>query len=195
MRKHTSFVSSYSSSNIDGNTDPYRDCTYNSSNHPQTPLSESSSFISCTFTSLASETRGGALEFTAGGSNEIVDCIFTHCSSSISIDNDYGGGAVFSNSGSLLSVSSSAFISCTTKSVGGDLFCISGCESAAVSGCFFFGCSSESSGGGMCTHYGPICTVSSTVFTLCTAEWSGGGIYHNSLSDASDISISDSLFK
>ena len=195
MRKRFPSFSSLSFSNDDTTTLPITDTAYDSANPISTPLPASSSFISCRFISLSCSQSGGALAFTAGGENSVIECIFSRCSSTLSFGNCYGGGAVFSNSGSLLSVSSSKFISCSTQSIGGGLLCTSDCESSSVSECFFFGCSAETCAGGMSTHYGPRGSVSSSSFVLCTSKWTGGGIYHNSLFDRSHVSISNSLFK
>ena len=153
------------------------------------------SFTSCTFTSLTSESSRGALAFTTGGENSVSDCKFSGCSSSTSIYNYNGGGAIFSNSCSRLSVSSYAFNLCTSTSLAGGIFATEGCNSVLLSCCLFILWYCLHSGGGMSTHLGPTSAVSSSRFICCTANWAGGGIYHNSNSEHSHFTLSNSLFK
>ena len=196
VRKQLSSKSSFAPSstlNSECTAPPYEQCSFTQNNHPS---SSDSSFTSCIFIGLSSDDNGGAICFTSSGALCVLFCSFSQCNTSIGHRNEFGGGAIFTNSSSLLTITSSMFMSCKSlNSFGGAVLGTSDCASTVVSDCYFLGCSAEWDGGGLCTHVGPRSDVLSSNFILCTVSSEGGGIYHNSLNPSSDIFLSNSLFQ
>ena len=161
---------------------------------PGRVLSSSATFIACTFASLTSSDSGGAISFTDGDTLSVDQCIFTDCTNTHSLDRYEGGGGVYSKCGSLLSVSSSVFISCITPSFGGGVLATDQCSYSYVTFCTFIS-SRANHGGGLCVFFGPSSLTSACTFISCTADYIGGGMYHDSLSIESYLRLTDSLFK
>ena len=109
-------------------------------------------------------------------------CTFLSCNSTNSFTGTDGGGAIFSNSASLLSVTSSVFVSCLADSMGGGVFATENCQQSHLSLCRFFLCDADY-GGGTSTHNGPISEILSSHFISCESSEAGGGFYHNGLPD------------
>ena len=104
-----------------------------------------------------------------------------------------GGGAVYVDCGSLLSVTSSIFISCSTKSYGAAIYAQHNLKTSVISYCSFIRCTGNH-GGGMMTFYGPTSSIFSSRFISCTAERYGGGMYHNCNTAKGTLNFRDSLF-
>ena len=168
------------------------------SDNTKKPISSSStegdySFTSCTFTTLTSDSNGGAIFFSLSGTLTISSSIFELCSNIVPENLFEGGGAVCVQTGYLIA-HRNIFILCTTPYLGGGLLVQSDCVSSIVSLSTFISCKAGH-GGGLTTYWGPKSLVSSSRFISCIASISGGGIYHNSGSTESFLTISNSLFK
>ena len=158
----------------------------------QTP-NFSSTFSQCTFSECSSSDSGGAICFQSGGTNSVLSCSFSHCTTSVDYTWYSGGGAVFSNYSSLLSVTSSLFISCSAvKSFGGAVLGTWNCASTVVSLCTFIKCDSTH-GGGLSTHFNTSGEISSSRFISCGASYYGAGIYNNNYQQF-PFSVSNCLF-
>ena len=104
------------------------------SNDNQSP-SFSSIFSKCTF-SECSAYNGGTIYFSVSSQSLTVeDCSFNHCSCS-----SENGGAIYIDSGSELSITSSKFIACVCPKYGGGVFAYNHCEFSTVSFCTFQSC-------------------------------------------------------
>ena len=155
--------------------------------------SQSTTFISCTFTHLRSTSNGGAISFSnkANGILTVSFCIFTECSCTVPCAEFYGGGAVFSNCGKFFS-SSSSYISCVSPSHGGGILTQTSCV-ATIASSAFISCSASFAGGGMISYNGSSVSVSDSRFMCCHCTLYGGGLYHNCL-QSQPITLRNSLF-
>ena len=197
VRSRFSFLSLTPTSyfpNVNCYSSPYSECQFDPSNPLVPPSSSSASFISCTFNTLSSLTNGGAICFTSSHTLSVLNCSFALCSSLIIYDHTNGGGAIFSNAASLLSVTTSTFTHCTaSQSCGGGILAAGAAHSASVSFCVFIHCDANF-GGGMSTHVGPASSISSCCYICCKASSCGGGLFHNSNKVSSCLLLSNSLF-
>ena len=165
----------------------YEDCIFTQSNRPG--VSSSTSFLSSLFISLTSSSDGGAIYFSVPShSLSVEECIFLNCHVSAG-----HGGAIYINSDSNLSITSSSFSSCKSQGYGGAIFAYLKCNSSVITGSNFFKCKAGH-GGGVMTWNGPSSSVSSSRFISCHAISTGGGVYHDSGYTSSFLTISDSLF-
>ena len=119
--------------------------------------------------------------------------MFSFCSTTTEFSPDNGGGAIYMDSGTLLSVTSSIFFCCSTESYGGAIYALNDCKTFTVSQSSFIGCSSDH-GAGLMSYCGPTLSVSSSRFVSCVVENFGGGIYHDSNVTSSDFTLTDSVF-
>ena len=177
-RKYSLYTLSSFPSNNNCYSSPYKECQF--SPHSQEPSLSTAfvTFISCTFNDFISSS-GAAICFTSGDTLSVDQCSFTDCKSTHSFEHYEGAGGVLSNCGSLLSVTSSTFISCVSESFGGGVLATKDCKYATVSLCSFFTCTANH-GGGVSVFFGPSSSVSSCRFLCCTADAIGGGLYHDS---------------
>ena len=154
---------------------------------------------SCEFNGISTEFQnGGAIYLHSDDSSDsttltVSMCHFELCNTTSDFSDRTGGGAVYMDCGTRLSVSSSMFICCSTESYGGGVYAQTNCNSAEVSSCAFIACGATA-GGGFMTFFGPTSTVSSSYFLSCEASKVGGGLYHDSYQERSHFVLSDSLF-
>ena len=161
-------------------------------------LDVSHSVTSCTFNSISSSVlSGGVLYIHYEGTSEtsltVQSCMFFFCNTTTEFSAGYGGGAIYMDSGTLLSVTSSTFISCSTKSYGGAIYSKLNCKACIVSQSSFISCSSDH-GAGLMSYHGPTLSVSSSQFVSCIVTRFGCGIYHDSTISSSNFRLTDSLF-
>ena len=154
---------------------------------------------SCEFNSITSQLqRGGVIYIHSDGYSDdtsltVTNSVFKMCSvASTYIDRD-GGGAIYMDTGSFLSVTSTEFNSCSSKSHAGGVYAQYHIKSCIVSLCTFIYCRGNH-GGGLLTLYGPTSSVFSSRFISCKADNFGGGLYHDSNSTYSDLILTNSLF-
>ena len=188
MRKHHSH-SSLLLSSAPCDASPYEYCTFTGTH--LTPTS-TTTFNSCNFTGLSSEYNGGAIYFISGASLTIEQCTFNQCSTrSEEFSDQYGGGAIDINCGTI-SVFSTVFISCSTASYAGGMLIEQDCTPSIVSLCTFLSCTARF-GGGLMTFWGPTSFVLSSRFISCTGFIAGGGMYYNGW-ESDWLNITDTLF-
>ena len=157
-------------------------------------LRHSCAVSNCIFSECTSSDNGGAICFLSSGTFTVSSSSFDKCRTDIGYSGTTGGGAIFTNSSSQLSVTLTVFIDCVSSySFGGAILGAPGSTSVEISLCSFILCKADH-GGGMSTHHGPTCAVCSSRFVLCDCTHCGGGLFHNSLA-GKEIAISDSLFK
>ena len=154
---------------------------------------------SCEFTGISTPLQsGGAIYLHGDDSSDsttlyVDHCVFQSCSTTGDHGDQTGGGAVYTDCGSLLSISSSIFIHCSTNSYGGAVYAQKKCKSAVLSSCTFRDCSALT-GGSFMTYIGPANTVSSSHFIFSAALWVGGGLYHAHEYSSGFLSLSNCLF-
>ena len=153
----------------------------------------SASFPTCTFSCLSTTENGGAISFMCWSSLSVKECIFLDCSTSVSLGDESGGGAVHVYTCSTFVLTSSRYFRCTSTCYGGGLFFHQTCVSSTVSSCSFLFCIAEHRRP-LITYRGPTSSVSSSRFVYCTGLTSGGGVYHDSRSRTRNVHILDSLF-
>ena len=148
---------------------------------------------SCIFTSLTTTDNGAAISFTQGDTLSVDLCTFSDCTAPHASGWYNGGGAVYSTAGSLLSLTSSTFVRCSTTSFGGGLLATKDLLNVSISFCSFFHCTADP-GGAVSLFYGPSSTFISSRFISCASYLAGGGIYYDCTSNSALFCLSDSLF-
>lgn len=125
--------------------------------------------------------HGGAIDMNSGNLN-VTSSVFSGCLV------DYGG-AIFSDSGSTVTVTSSTFANCSAINCGGAI--LSGYNSTVnVASSTFTNCSAVNSGGAIYIFSGTL-NATSTAFSGCSASfYSGGAIYASSISTVTVTSSS-----
>ena len=162
-------------------------------------LNHDHSIISCEFTSISSLVqRGGVIYLSSSSDSDtstlrINTCLFQHCNTTGNYVHLDGGGAIYIDSGTLLSITSTTFLDCSTKSYGGAVYAQHNITSSVVSFCSFIKCRANH-GGGFMTVYGPTSSISSSRFISCSAQRFGGSMYHDSKTAQGTLILSDSLF-
>ena len=155
---------------------------------------------SCEFNSISSQLqRGGVIYIHSDGYSDdtslaVTNSVFKMCSvASTYVDRD-GGGAIYMDTGSFLSVISTEFISCFSKSHAGGVYAQYHIRSCSISLCSFINCQGNH-GGGLMILYVPNSSITSSCFLSCTADNFGGGIYHDTNATTYTLTISNSLFE
>ena len=186
----SSFFSPSLFSNTECTAHPYIGCSFTQDRRPSL---STSTFISCTFTSITSTGNSAAIYFTTGSSLSIEFCLFTSCSSTVPRNEESGGGAVHITVAATLTIISTVFYKCVSSYLGGAVFAQGACKSSNISFCTFVECTG-SRGGGLMTYSGPTSDIISSRFFSCSATLSGGAFYHNSGFTNSSVFITNSLF-
>ena len=129
-------------------------------------VSESTTFTSCTFTSLSSTESGGAISCRVSNTKlSLFLCIFDHCSSTGE------GGAIVVNGITELSVGSSTFFSCVGRHITGDYSGGGGIMirnlvgTVSLDSSCFISCNTTSDGGAISIYS---CTLTSMEETICS---------------------------
>ena len=122
----------------------------------------------------------------------VISSSFQMCNTTSDIEDQDGGGAIYVDWGTL-SVASSEFIHCSTKSYGGGIYAQHNCISSSATLCTFISCSGND-GGGFMTYLGPSSSLYSCRFISCTAEFGGGAVFHDKKNQYCFILLSDSFF-
>ena len=161
-------------------------------------LGVSHSIIYSTFTCIHSPVEsGGVLYIHSESSSEtsltVQSCFFSFCTTTTDFSRRCGGGAIYMDSGTLLSIVSTTFISCSTKSYGGAIYSENNCKTFTISQSAFISCTSDH-GAGLMSYCGPELSITSSHFICCVADRFGGGVYHDSSLLSSSFTLSDSVF-
>ena len=158
--------------------------------------SQSDIQISTTVTIRANTSYGGTAANTIIDGSKGSSSIFTISSGSVvTLDSltftngsAVAGGAIY-NSGTISSITNSAFTGCLASFGGGGAIYNSGTISS-ITNSTFTGCSAGSYGGAIFNHGGTISSITNSTFTGCSATNDGGAIYNNVGCTISSISFS-----
>ena len=143
MRQFYSRLLPFSSSNSNCDDPFYEGCTFTQSNRP-TLSGTTTSFLSCTFSSLTSTDDGGAIS-CAGNQKQlcIKQCSFISCVSS----SGFGGG-IYAEDSSSFFVEKSVLIDCnSTEKRGGGIYFTSAISFPVVSDAMFISCFASNESG------------------------------------------------